>query len=207
MTPESRRAQLLQVARALFLEHGFAGTSVAAIVRTAGVAQGTFYIYFPSKQALLAELRREVFRDYASTLANEAARCGPADERLCRVIVAMLPAVARNLDLERVFRHADSAEDSLRVAREGRSRLADTAARFIDEGVAQGLFHANAPHRTARFIITLFDSLLYEALVYEPEAANAVLDDSLRFVLQGVGVPSCRVAELLAASQEWRKRP
>lgn len=195
--PADRKRHLLEVARARFIADGYAATPVSAIVRDAGVAQGTFYLYFRSKQAVLAELRREVFRDYAHTLAAEAARACPADERLARVIVAMVGAVGRNLHLERVFRHAESAEDTLRVARQGRARLASTASSFIEEGVEQGLFMVADPATTASFVITLFDHILYEAHIYEPERLPAITQESLRFVLQATGVGAQRVCELV----------
>jgi AcrR family transcriptional regulator len=189
----------LAVARRRFVADGYKKTPVSAIVREAGVAQGTFYLYFPNKQAVLAELRREVFRDYARTLREAAALPEPADERLARVVVGMTEAVARNLDLERVFRHAESAEETLEAAREGRARLAAAALSFIEDGVQQGVFAGPASVRIAGFVVTLFDNILYEALGFEPEAVGEVVADSLRFVLRGMGVASQRVEQLVTA--------
>ncbi len=201
----SRRRQLLGIARRQFVANGYGKTPVSAIVREAGVAQGTFYLYFKNKQALLTELRREVFRDYATTLRQEAMRTCPADERLARVATAMVDAVARNLDLERVFRLAESAEDTLKVAREGRSRLARVAEDFLQDGVQNGVFHITDPHRTAGFVITLYDHILYEAWVYAPDHIGETHTASLRFVLQGVGVAPERVDALVAESHTWRR--
>jgi AcrR family transcriptional regulator len=55
---EARRAALVQVALKLWAERGFDQTSVAAIARAAGIAKGTFYLYFESKGALLLEVLR-----------------------------------------------------------------------------------------------------------------------------------------------------
>lgn len=49
---ESRRDQLLAAARAVLSEHGYERTTVSSIAGRANVAQGTFYLYFPSKEAL-----------------------------------------------------------------------------------------------------------------------------------------------------------
>jgi len=190
-----RRQQLLAAARARFVRDGFANTPVSAIVRDAGVAQGTFYLYFDNKQALITELRREVVRDYEGTLRKIAAEGGPVDERLARIIVAMSAAVQRNLSLERVFREAESGESTLRAAREGRRRLAAQAAAML---AADGSLAVVDPERTAGFVVTLFDHILYEAHAYEPDAVDAVVAESLRFTLQGVGVAPQRVAELVA---------
>lgn len=55
---ETRRADLANVALKLWAEKGFSGTSVAEIARVAGVAKGTFYLYFESKDALLLDVFR-----------------------------------------------------------------------------------------------------------------------------------------------------
>jgi len=190
-----RRQQLLDVARKRFVRDGFAKTPVSAIVKAAGVAQGTFYLYFDNKQALITELRREVVRDYERTLRRIASVGAPVDETLARIVVAMADAVARNLDLERVFRQAESGEATLKAAREGRRRLARQAAELL---AADHSLEVVDAERTASFVVTLFDHILYEALAYEPDAIDEVVAESLRFTLQGVGVSPTRVAELLA---------
>ncbi|HEY8427747.1 MAG TPA: TetR/AcrR family transcriptional regulator [Sandaracinaceae bacterium] len=55
---ESRRTALAEVALKLWAEKGFDQTSVAEITREAGIAKGTFYLYFESKEALLDEVLR-----------------------------------------------------------------------------------------------------------------------------------------------------
>ena len=55
---EVRRRELLETAQALFYEKGYENTSVADIIDTVGIAKGTFYHYFKSKEALLDEIVR-----------------------------------------------------------------------------------------------------------------------------------------------------
>ena len=49
MDREARRAEIVSAATAAFAERGIAQTAVSDIVKAAGVAQGTFYLYFKSK--------------------------------------------------------------------------------------------------------------------------------------------------------------
>ncbi len=51
-----KMAQVNEAAHRLFLEHGFAATSMDAVAREAGVSKATLYSYFPSKEALFAHL-------------------------------------------------------------------------------------------------------------------------------------------------------
>jgi AcrR family transcriptional regulator len=50
LAPEDRRRQLLDAATAVFAEKGYRNAGVGDIIARAGVARGTFYLYFTSKQ-------------------------------------------------------------------------------------------------------------------------------------------------------------
>lgn len=51
-----KRLQILEGARKVFLEDGFAGASMNEIARVSGVSKGTLYVYFQSKEALFEAL-------------------------------------------------------------------------------------------------------------------------------------------------------
>jgi AcrR family transcriptional regulator len=50
---QRRRRQILEAAVAVFSEAGYEGATVRAIAERAGLAEGTLYLYFPSKRPLL----------------------------------------------------------------------------------------------------------------------------------------------------------
>ena len=54
-----KRAVILKAARRLFLENGFAATSVDAITAASGVSKPTVYSYFSAKEAILEAVVRE----------------------------------------------------------------------------------------------------------------------------------------------------
>jgi len=53
---EATRQRILDAAEEVFGQSGYYATSISEITRRAGVAQGTFYIYFPTKSAIFTEL-------------------------------------------------------------------------------------------------------------------------------------------------------
>src|SRR4029079_12727748 len=55
----SKRRQILDGARKVFLELGFDGASMGEIARAAGVSKGTLYVYFPDKAGLFAAIVEE----------------------------------------------------------------------------------------------------------------------------------------------------
>ena len=56
------RRRLLDAAEQVFSEHGYHDASIVKLTETAGVAQGTFYLYFDSKKAIFDELVRDLNR-------------------------------------------------------------------------------------------------------------------------------------------------
>lgn len=51
-----RREQILSVAQRVFATRGYHGTSVADVIKAAGISRGTFYLYFEGKDAIFREL-------------------------------------------------------------------------------------------------------------------------------------------------------
>ena len=72
-TEEDRKEQILAAARAVFDEKGYESATVAEIVRRAGVAQGTFYLYFASKRDAVLELARRPMEEVAARMESASA--------------------------------------------------------------------------------------------------------------------------------------
>lgn len=93
-TREDREAAIVDAGLALFLEKGFAASKVDEVAKRAGVAKGTVYLYFPSKDDLFhAVVRRslEPLIDVVEDLAH--APDAPTAEVLARVFRALYDEV------------------------------------------------------------------------------------------------------------------
>ena len=197
---DARRQQLLDAARTQLLEQGYAKTSVASIVRAAGVAQGTFYLYFDSKEAAIRQLRVAVLHQLVGAFERAIARPDPAHLRLVRGVRALTRATKRHLALLQAFRQAASGEETEKVWIKGRERLTVPLGALVEAGVAEGVFDVEDPQLTAYLAITLFDDLIYEAIVFgKPAAARTTERHALRFLLRGLGTPPDRIELALAA--------
>jgi TetR/AcrR family transcriptional regulator, mexJK operon transcriptional repressor len=53
---EAKRTQIRDAAQRLFLQQGYAATSMDAVTAAAGVSKQTVYVYYPSKRALFADV-------------------------------------------------------------------------------------------------------------------------------------------------------
>jgi AcrR family transcriptional regulator len=69
---EATRGELVAVARQLFTERGYGGTSIEDIVERAGVARGALYHHFPGKDALFAAVYQVVQAEVAAAVVAAA---------------------------------------------------------------------------------------------------------------------------------------
>jgi len=74
-----RLDELMAAAQALFVEKGVEATTINDIVERAGVAKGTFYHYFTSKNDMLAALRAKFSQGFLDHIAQAVDACAPDD--------------------------------------------------------------------------------------------------------------------------------
>ena len=88
---ERRKTELLKIAYRMFIEKGYDNTSIDEIIADAGIAKGTYYYYFPSKEATL-----EAVIDMMINEEVERARAAisvpiPVPQKIIAVIMSMRP--------------------------------------------------------------------------------------------------------------------
>ncbi|HEV2815576.1 MAG TPA: helix-turn-helix domain-containing protein [Solirubrobacteraceae bacterium] len=94
-----RREQLLAAAREVLAEHGYERTTVSSIATRANVAQGTFYLYFPSKEALPGALAMELSRALGAATARVTAEDHDLDAALDALQLAVQEAAEQFSDV------------------------------------------------------------------------------------------------------------
>lgn len=143
---ELTRQRLIRTALELFTTRGYHDTTTAQIAKKAGIAEGTIYRHFASKQQLFNELYRAAQR-WATKIVQETTRdrdVGPARAQLTAVAHGLIEGAVHDtavvklglLDPPRVVLD----EESRRVEREFRLALE----RLIAEGKAQGSVRTGA---------------------------------------------------------------
>src|SRR5262245_49836948 len=89
-----KRERILTAAERIFARHGFFAARVAEIAKEAGVADGTIYLYFKSKDDLLISLFERRMK-HANDELRAACAAGPAADRLRAFVRTYLRMVSR----------------------------------------------------------------------------------------------------------------
>jgi len=111
---EARRAQILATALRVFSEKGFHQTSITDVVKAAGVARGTFYLYFDSKAAIFHELLDELMTHLRSNVmgVDMAPGAPPMVEQLVATVARILDTLQENRPLTRILFHVAVGVDA-----------------------------------------------------------------------------------------------
>jgi AcrR family transcriptional regulator len=94
-----RRTQLLYAARTVFAKKGYEEATVSEIVSRAGVAQGTFYLYFPGKESLAGAFAELLSERFANLAAEKTARSRSFESALVRTFEASYQVADEHRDI------------------------------------------------------------------------------------------------------------
>ena len=115
-TREARRAQIKASALKVFSDNGYHDTSVSDLVAAAGVARGTFYLYFDSKDAIFVELLNDLITHLRANIVgvDRSEDAPPMEDQLHGTVVRILNTVMSNRPLTRIiFREAIGLHDAV----------------------------------------------------------------------------------------------
>jgi AcrR family transcriptional regulator len=98
---EASRARILKAALKLFAAHGYAGTSIRMIARSARMSVGLLYNYYPTKADLLGAIFEQSMRDVEASFASADAARTPT-ERIERLVRSAFETVDTNRDFWRL---------------------------------------------------------------------------------------------------------
>jgi TetR/AcrR family transcriptional regulator, fatty acid metabolism regulator protein len=100
---DERRGGILGAATRVFGRKGYHATRVADIAREAGVAQGTVYLYFGSRDEILMAAFEAFAEGMAAGVGEASGADGPALDRLRSVVHAVLSSMEAEPELSKVM--------------------------------------------------------------------------------------------------------
>lgn len=96
------RTKILLAARDVFGKKGFYETKMEDVAREAGIAKGTLYLYFPSKEVLYQCLLKEGFRYFVQKLVEVVKSAQDFDSKIRGIIKSMIEVLEENKEF--IFR-------------------------------------------------------------------------------------------------------
>jgi TetR/AcrR family transcriptional regulator, mexJK operon transcriptional repressor len=153
---ERRRSELIDVAEKMFLERGFAETTMQMIAEAAGASKETLYRHFESKELLFAEIISRKARQISGPDAPMA-RGGSPQAVLSALGVNLLRTIARG-EASFLFRTvvseaARSPEFGDLFYARGPGLTVERLTQYLAEACARGELRCDDPHLAARLFL------------------------------------------------------
>lgn len=185
------RQQLLDAAEQVFGEVGYDQASIAEITRRAGVALGTFYVYFPHKQAIFVELIDELGLRLRAALAEGTKGLTGRLELERAGFEAFLQFASTHRNLYRVVRQAEfvDAEAYHRYYR----RIAEAYTHALSKSMDANEISRFDPEVTAYALMGIADFVGMRFVLWDSPADRArVVNEVMAFVSHGLMNPERR---------------
>ena len=167
---KTTRERILEAARKLFAEMPYDKVLISGIVKRAGIAQGTFYFHFDTKQAVVHALADEMLGRLQRVMHRVARDFQPTIEFIATMIKevpeAVFPyqAIMRIFDPETLFFERETT-----LTATFRTPLLDTLIQLIRRDQRAGIVATDVDAAiTARFIVSIFDLIARDGTREDP---------------------------------------
>jgi len=166
---EERRQSILRAAREVFFENGFHRATVDSVADRAEVSKGTVYLYFESKETILAHLLLEGLDELVDDLeqAYAAEESISAKERLQRLTQAYLHFFEREPQYFRLLMATDRGQFRETVPPEVYQQVLEASieglswvVRAIEQGIEEGVFADCEPRQAAATLWATLNGVL-----------------------------------------------
>ncbi|OOZ81690.1 TetR family transcriptional regulator [Bacillus cereus] len=169
---EERRKEILETAERLFITKGYTKTTVNDILKEIGIAKGTFYHYFKSKEEVMDEIIMRIIKDDVAKAKVIVSNPNiPVLEKLFRVLMEQSPKSGDVKDkMIEQFHQPNNAEMHQKSLVQSIIHLSPVLTEILEQGIEEGIFSTSYPQETIELLLSsaqvIFDDGLFQ---WKPE--------------------------------------
>jgi AcrR family transcriptional regulator len=182
--PEERRQELIDAAERLFMEKGYEATAVSDIVQDVGVAQGTFYYYFRSKEEILEAI---IEKDMAALeddvrVITEDPHLDPA-AKINAIVNSIIGISSSRKEIMDYLHKESNAVMHEKMERHLIERLVPLMAEVVSQGVAEGRFDVQHPTEAVEFLLASMVYFFHHPEIFADHARSKKMRSTLETIL------------------------
>ena len=164
----TKRTAIIQSAIRLFQKNGIERTTVSQIVKEAEMAQGTFYLYFPSKLALMPAIAEEMVKILMQEIKTHTKKTDSVEETLTKVIDRIFLVNEKYSEMLAMIYSGLAATEHLKEWETVYEPIYEWISSVIEDGKESKTIHTSIPsHRIAKLMIGLIESAAEQVYLYE----------------------------------------
>lgn len=192
MRKEERREQVLDVAKGVFARKGFHRASIADIIQKAGIARGTFYLYFKNKRHIFTSLLESLLKELdrrIETIRLEEGHPPPFEQLRANLTRVITFALEEPELIQILFHHAIGLDKEVDQAlHRFYEKVVDRIEWALKLGIEMGLVRPCPTRLVAYGILGGMKEVMGQLASKRISATDvkAVVDGLLEFGLRGV---------------------
>ena len=188
-SPEVRKKELIDAALKLFMKKGYEQTAVSDIVKEIGVAQGTFYYHFKSKNELLLEVVKNIIFEIIEKIRQTAYDKEKDPVTKLNTFQELLNMSSlSNQELTKVIHQESNIVLHEKLASLMISGITPLLTKIIEEGKEKGVFKIKHPRETALYMFYAFGMFHEEDAFPDPESLERARQATEQCVSRILGI-------------------
>lgn len=150
---EKRKLELLDIAYKMFISKGYENTSIDDIIAEAGIAKGTYYYYFESKEQTLEEVIGMMIDQEIEAASSVLESPIPVPQKIIGIIASLRPAPEEH-SIEGALMQPENIIMHQKIKRRLVEKVIPLLSKAVEEGVEQGIFSCdNIPERVKMMLV------------------------------------------------------
>ena len=137
-----KKNNIIKIAANLFSEKSFHDVTMDEIAEKVGVAKGTIYLYFSSKDNLYLEILEHTFGSIEALLEKEVNKASSAPEKLKKVLAIIIKFYRENIDVLKILSRDEThlIQEHHDLTEKWRLRRIELYEKIIEKGIKEGSF-------------------------------------------------------------------
>ncbi len=195
---ERRKQELLDIAYRMFITRGYENTSIDDIIAEAGIAKGTYYYYFQSKEQTLEEVIGMMIEKEIEAAGSILDSPLPVPQKIVAIIASIRPAPEERT-IEGALMQPENIIMHQKIKRRLIEKVVPLLTKAAEEGVEQGIFSCdNIPERVRMMLVIsseIFDESCFtdrdiDVFIDITEKILGAKSHSMDFIRQLINAPS-----------------
>lgn len=158
---EKRKLELLQIAYKMFISKGYENTSVDDIIREAGIAKGTYYYYFASKEQTLEEVISMMIDKEIETAKQIVSTPIPVPQKMVGIITSIRPSSEEGSIEDALLRPENIIMHS-KIKKQLIEKVNPLLCEVVKEGIQEGIFACDNISQRVRMMLVVSSEIFDE---------------------------------------------
>ncbi|MEC1177902.1 TetR family transcriptional regulator [Metasolibacillus meyeri] len=188
----SKKEKIVQAAISVFRENGIAKTKVSDIVKAAGIAQGTFYLYFPSLLSIMPAIAKEMVDKMEEVVEQKVEKDASFEEQIVQVVDAIFDLVEEHKDIFAIIYAGIAQTEHIKEWENIYAPFYEWMHEFLESAQQQGMIRLSFNVKQgAKIVIGLIEVAAEQIFLYDESTAESVQEQKtilLDFLYNALGM-------------------